>query len=76
VRTLPDDGIIDPIAIEIAVGGVRPVALTPTEQRLAAARILAVGGTPYVVSKRLRVSGAAALTLAAQCSYQDQGAAS
>lgn len=34
--TLPDDGIIDAIAIEIAVTGTRPVALTRTERRLAA----------------------------------------
>jgi hypothetical protein len=64
---LADDGIIDPIAVEIAARGTRTVALTPAEQQLAAARILARGGTPYLIAKRLHVSGTTALTLAAQC---------
>jgi len=40
---LADDGIADPIAVEIAVRGTRTVALTPVERRLAVARILARG---------------------------------
>ena len=68
---LPDDGIIDPIAVETAATGTRPVALTRTERQLAAARILADGGTAYVISARLRVSGSTALALAAQCSSPD-----
>jgi hypothetical protein len=63
---LPDDGVIDHIAVEIAASGARPVALTRTERQLAAALILARGGTPAVVSERLRVSGSTALALAAQ----------
>lgn len=70
-RLLPDDGIIDPIAVEIAASGTRPVARTRTERQLAAARILADGGTAYVISVRLRVSGSTALALAAQCSSPD-----
>ena len=69
---LSDDGIIDPIAVEIATRGTRTVALTPAERQLAAARILARGGTPYLISKQLNVSGTTALTLAARC----QGVAS
>jgi hypothetical protein len=68
---LTDDGIIDPIAVEIATCGMRTVALTRAERQLAAARILARGGTPYVISRRLHVSGTTALTLATRC----QGAA-
>ena len=64
---LADDGIIDLIAVELAVRGTRPVALTGAERQLAAARILARGGTPYLISTRLHVSGSTALTLAAQC---------
>ncbi|MGO9295089.1 MAG: hypothetical protein ACLP52_14645 [Streptosporangiaceae bacterium] len=64
---LTDDGIIDPVAVEIAARGARPVALTPAERSLAAARILGRGGTPYLISARLRVSGTTARTLAAQC---------
>jgi hypothetical protein len=62
---LPDDGITDPIAIEIAASGTRPVALTRPERRLAAELILARGGTPYLVSKRLHMNGQAARALAA-----------
>jgi hypothetical protein len=65
--TLGDDGIIDLIAVDIAARGKRTVALTRTERQLAAAAILARGGTPYQISKRLHVSGTTALTLAAQC---------
>jgi hypothetical protein len=64
---LTDDGIIDLIAVELAVRGARPVALTQTERQLAAARILACGGTPYLISKRLHVSRTTALALAARC---------
>jgi hypothetical protein len=63
--TLPDDGIIDPVAVEIAACGIRPVALTSAERQLAAARILAQGGTLSQVSCRLHVSGTTALPLAA-----------
>jgi hypothetical protein len=69
---LDDDGIIDLIAVEIAARGTRPVALTPVERQLAAARILARGGTAYLISERLQVSGTTALMLAARC----QGVAS
>ena len=64
---LADDGIIDPIAIDIAARGARTVALTRAERQLAAAHILARGGTRYLISKRLHVSGTTALTLAARC---------
>ena len=69
---LSDDDIIDPIAVEIAACGARTVTLTRTERQLAAARILARGGTLCVISKRLHVSGTTAVLLAARC----QGAAS
>ena len=62
---LPEDGIVDELAVQIAAAGTRPVALTPTERRLAAAAILAAGGTPYVVSKRLHMSWQSAHVLAA-----------
>ena len=64
---LSDDGIIDPIAVELAVCGARTVSLTRAERQLAAAWILARGGTPYLISKRLHVSGTTALALAARC---------
>ena len=64
--TLPDDGIIDILAVEIAARGIRPVALTRTERQLAAARILARGGTPATITTRLHVNGTTALILAAQ----------
>ena len=66
-RVLPDDGIIDHLAVAIAASGTRPVALTRPERQLAAAAILARGGTPYQVSKLLPVSGTTALAIAARC---------
>jgi len=68
-RRLPDDGIIDPVAVQIAASGTRAVALTPAERLLAAAAILARGGTPYLISKLLHVSGTTALALAARCQH-------
>jgi hypothetical protein len=63
---LTGDGIIDPIAVEIAARGVRTVALTRAERQLAAARILTRGGTLCVISKRPHVSGTTAVLLAAR----------
>lgn len=61
---LPEDGIVDPIAVEIAASGARPVALTQTERVLAAARILAAGGSRNDIATRLHVSGNSARHLA------------
>jgi hypothetical protein len=73
---LPDDGIIDPIAVEIAAAGTRPVALTPAERRLAAAAILArPGGSPWRISQRLRMGYAAAVALAADLATRQEGTA-
>ena len=65
-HVLPDDGIIDLLAVQIAASGIRPVALTPSERHLAAAAILARGGTPALISRLLHVSGTTALALAAR----------
>ncbi|GGP92223.1 DNA-binding CsgD family transcriptional regulator [Actinomadura coerulea] len=65
-RVLPEDGIVDPIAIEIAVSGSRPVDLTHTERVLAAAQILAAGGGASTIAARLYVSGSTARALAHQ----------
>jgi hypothetical protein len=72
--TWPDDGIIDPVAVEIVARGIRPVARTAAERQLAAARILAHGGTPTHVSTRLHVSGTTALVLATRCLRQQAAA--
>ncbi len=63
---LPDDGIIDPIAVEITAAGTRRVALTKPERRAAAALILARGGTPADIAKRLHIGGSAARQMAAR----------
>jgi hypothetical protein len=62
---IPEDGIIDAFAVQIAASGKRLVKLTPTERRYAAALILARGGTAYQVSKRLGVSSSTGHALAA-----------
>ncbi len=61
---LPEDGIVDEIAVELTVRGVRRVALTPGERLAAAALILASGGTRYPIAKRLHISGSTAKRLA------------
>ena len=62
---LPEDGIIDPVAVEIAARGTRRVRLTARERRAAAALIVARGGTENDIAHRLGMSGSAARTLAA-----------
>jgi hypothetical protein len=64
---LADDGIIAPVAVDLAARGTRPIALTRTERQLAAAAILARGGSTYHIAVRLHVSGTTAVTLAARC---------
>ena len=73
---IPDDGIIDPIAVELAAHGQRPVRLTRLERREAAIRILADGGTIYLVAKRLNMSYPAAKVLAASISETGGGVVS
>ena len=62
---LPDDGIIDELAVEIAASGQRVVRLTCTERRAAAVRILAAGGNAYTIANRLRMQYSSARVLAA-----------
>lgn len=61
---LPDDGIIDPVAVEIAAAGTRRVRLTVPERRFAAALILARGGSVNDIAARLHMNGQAARRLA------------
>jgi hypothetical protein len=61
---LPDDGIIDPIAVEIAAKGERPIRLTAPERHAAAEIILARGGTSRIIAERLCMSESAASALA------------
>jgi hypothetical protein len=68
---LADGGIIDLIAVKIAACGPRQGALTSAERQLADARILAQGGTPYLISKPLHVrdgeAGALRVTHSLRC---------
>ncbi|MET8140016.1 hypothetical protein ABZU32_06875 [Sphaerisporangium sp. NPDC005288] len=61
-RTLPEDGIVDEIAVELAARGER-VMLTKAERQAAAAQIVAWGHGPSEVAARLHVSGRTARTL-------------
>ncbi|MFC7382186.1 hypothetical protein [Sphaerisporangium rhizosphaerae] len=61
-RTLPEDGIVDEIAVELAARGER-VMLTKAERQAAAAQIVAWGHGPSEVAARLNVSGQTARTL-------------
>lgn len=61
---VPDDGIIDPVAVEIAAAGTRRVRLTAPERQFAAALILARGGTVNDIAARLHVNGRTARRMA------------
>jgi hypothetical protein len=62
---LPDDGIIDPVAVEITATGTRRVALTRPERLAAAALIIARGGTANDLAARLHINGSKAKRMAA-----------
>ncbi|REE96647.1 hypothetical protein [Thermomonospora umbrina] len=68
---LPEDGIVDEIAVEVAAAGTRQVALTRTERELAAARILAAGGNATDIARRLFISYASAKALAARIAQEN-----
>jgi hypothetical protein len=72
---LPEDGIIDPVAIEIAARGTRRVRLTTTERRMAAVLILDRGGSSNDLAQCLCLSGHAARALAASILSQAAGTA-
>lgn len=50
---LPNDGIIDRLAIEVACQGARIVRLTWVERDIAVARMYAAGKTPQEIQERL-----------------------
>lgn len=60
---LPEDGIVDEIAVEIAARGERRVALTDTERRAAAALIVARGGHSGDIARRLFIDSSTATRL-------------
>ena len=74
LRALPEDGIIDPFAVEIAASGSRRVRLTRAERQAAAATILASGGSPHLIATRLHVSATTARNLANDCANFSPGA--
>lgn len=61
---LPDDGIVDLVAVEIAAAGTRRVRLTVPERRFAAALILARGGSVGDIAARLHMNSRSARRLA------------
>lgn len=63
---LADDGIVDPIAVEIAARGARQVQLTETERLLAAALLFESGASLSLVAYRLRMGFDTARRLAAE----------
>jgi hypothetical protein len=61
---LADDGVVDPVAVDIAVTGARPVQVTETERLIAAALLFDGGATVALVAWRLRMSSETARRLA------------
>lgn len=66
---LPDDGVVDDLAVARAVAG-RPVRLSPPELRRAAERIVADGGRGKRLMRCLRIDGAMAGQLLAEITGQ------
>jgi hypothetical protein len=57
---IPEDGVTDELAVELAASGERRVRLTHNERRLATAHILAHDGTPSLVYERLGLTSMSA----------------
>ena len=64
---LPDDGLVDMLAVRVAANGYRPVRLTRTERKLAALQILEHGGKAADLYERLSLT-----SLSAAKSYVDR----
>lgn len=62
-EVLPEDQIVDEIAVNLAASGERPVRLTATERELAAEKIMNEGGGPGVIAERLHMSTLEAMQL-------------
>jgi hypothetical protein len=60
---IPEDGIIDEVAVMVAAAGMRDVRLTRAEQRVAAALIMCWHGKIGLVCARLHVNGRQAAAL-------------
>lgn len=67
---LPEDGIIDHLAVTIAAEGTRLVRLTPAERELAARRIIADGGGVGELVSHLGISFRQAGDLVRQLGYR------
>jgi hypothetical protein len=52
---LPEDGVIDPVAIRIAIAGDRVVRMTLTERQIAARTIIASGAGVAELSGKLGI---------------------
>jgi hypothetical protein len=63
---IPDDGIVDQVAVEIMARGERRVRLTRAERLAVAALVLARGGTVTDIKERLHVDSRIATALAAE----------
>lgn len=67
---IPEDGIIDPVAIAVATAGTRLVRLTPAERELAVHRIIANGGAVAELAAHLGISLVNAVRLAHSLGYR------
>ena len=67
---LPDDGLIDEVAVSIAVSGARRVRLTPPERDLAARLMIARGADVAELAAHLGTSTAAAGRLIKALGYR------
>lgn len=63
---IPEDGIVDEIAVEIAVKGIRRVRLTPTETRLVVEQSLARGQSFKGIAENIGCSDQTVARIAAE----------
>lgn len=69
-RELFEDGIIDHIAIEVAVSGSRPVRLTPTERRMSIERMVRNGEGFRTICNHLGIGGVLLRKLLDEAGYE------
>jgi hypothetical protein len=67
---IPDDGLIDELAVSIAVSGARVVKLTAAERNLAAVRMIRGGADLAELAAHLGTSTAAAARLVCALGYR------
>jgi hypothetical protein len=67
---LKDDGIFDDVAVDIAVEGLRPIAMTEAERRCAIERLAIFGQPPAEISRRVKMCSSRVISTLSELGWE------